>query len=535
MSVADIDDKYVFWQGKRVPPHSLLKKTKTSILKKHQRKIRQMEEKARQSMLAAGVKESDIEDILSGRIFQNMTMAMDATPDSVEAVSWPTNIQNAYAFLSNTSQIDKVENLIGALKTFFDGMSGEYEKILKGYASAIIDDFTRGVKGTLSKQTKTGSVQQKIIDSILGRYNNDVFSVRDTLPGIKNLNAGMIKLYMLYKCLPEYGGKTTEVRHHGQEVGSGTKGSLSDGEILQGVVGKARSYVTGFNKTTVEYAIAYGFLGAHRPLINILPGMKTSVVGRQSKNMNIVYESDIQEMFRIVEAAEQTKTVSKPDVKLTFGANGVTGELNFSVKEYDSVTYSPNGMIQNAKGIKVQDSTPLLTLMAREASFSASDINYTVKVAAATNLNEANTGTDSSGNNLAVEWEYIKELITYSAGLSAVAGLAESTNGQNLFMVINRQVIPIRKIFDNIRKNKSNKALELGYGSKKGASASQGLEKATYEKINIENYKKQDKNNPTPWLDRSEQTYTDVLKQMYNTKIKISLNLTNLAVTAGHI
>lgn len=532
--MSHLPKNYIFWQGKRVPQQTL-RQTKESILAKHMVQIQSMKSQTKTAMLAAGVKEADIEDILSGRIFQGMSQATTLDSRTLgSSVNWPKDVRAAFNFLNKAdSELGTISDLIKGLENFFRHMSAEEKKILRGYYAKIVKDFKENSTGRLYSGgvKNNGSVANAIVDSILGHYNNKIFTKRDELidSNFENLNASMIKLYALYRGLRGYNvGYATEIRHSG---GVGQTGYLTDGEFFQGVVAKAKSYVGGHYKRTTEYAVAYGLLVSHEPLLNILPGLKTKVVGGKTGVVDIKYGPEIQELFDMVGSTQHTSVTSKPDVKITYGNGNVVGELNFSIKDYQGLSYHDNGMLQTAKNIKVQDGTPLLTLMVREAGFSAAEVLYVMRVAAATDRNAANTGPGANGNNLALEWERIKETILFSASLSAIAGMAQSANGQNLFMVINKQVIPIETVFKNIIKNRNSNALTLGYGTKSGASATQGLEKATYENINKQHYI--DGNSgiegPGLHLERSTNVYNAVLHKMYETKIKINLNLMDLA------
>lgn len=527
----EIPDNYIYWQGKRVPPYKELSQTKQQILKKHLAAVKDLKKKTARDLFQAGVSQEDVEDILSGRIFDNMKQLETITADQIPTnISWPADVKAAYNFLNTADkEFQTIQDLIDKLETFFSNLSNEQLALLEEYEKVVVDRFVSGQAKRIGNRAVTAeySVENRILDSIIGRYQDKLFKVNKDLTDA-GLNKKMMKLYMLYKNLQSYqGSHQTTLRFKGQKAGN--SGSIGDADILEGVVAIAKSYVGGYNKVTTEYAAAYGLIGGHKRLLKALPGMSVTPGGQSSGAMTFQYSPEVQKMIDEAEAIEQKTVVSKPDLHVHFSGNNVTGIINISVKEYDNVSYSSSGLIKNVTGIKVQDGTSLLVLMAREAEFSAKDILHVMRVAAATDMKADNSGKDPNGRNLSKDWDDLKEVITFSSILSAVAGLAQSTNGQNLYMLINKQVIGVEEVIKNIMTNKDNKALRLSYASKKGSNLSQGLAKETYENINKQHYISEgETTEPAPHIERSKKVYSDILKKMYATKIKISLNLIDL-------
>lgn len=100
-----------------------------------------------------------------------------------------------------------------------------------------------------------------------------------------------------------------------------------------------------------------------------------------------------------LEQTQKKRQKGDIEIRINVGKNGqgnVTANAGITVKDYQNVTFkeAADGTFSMSGEIKLQDGTPLLTALAREASVSSNDIQKIAQFLVAHSLSEDETELD---------------------------------------------------------------------------------------------------------------------------------------------
>ncbi len=217
-----------------------------------------------------------------------------------------------------------------------------------------------------------------------------------------------------------------------------------------------------------------------------------------------------------------SRVTNKSDIYLT--------EYGFSIKELESFGTKKNDTDKRV-GITLLNNSPLSTLIAREAGLGSSGIRSTLLLALGKGVDEgpklANKYSGPTRDELYSLWDQWKTGLTVLGFMNALTGFATSNTKKAYSMIVNDRIYQMESILERFY----NKVFQDGGPSLGSIAALQksrgnddGLDKATYEKINKWGPRKNSRANMGRAKERSERVYGDAAKILYRTKIRIMLN-----------
>lgn len=523
---------------------NLTKETKQTILKNAIKK----QNKRKQKLLSAGDLSESQKDILDDFLNNNSKWVDElnqvSLKDSSAEQSYPATYEAAMTLYNNIkNKTITQKQFISQLNNFLNIVEKEYlgnNGILKDYTNYVTKEFINNKRlgGSKVNQKAKGSVSGRIIESIVNKTRSKAFRVgnyTEINSSSKKLDSALLKLTALRASLGKsanFGGGFSYIaskensKEYWDEVKRVTMKLVGDFRALIGEQGALQNIVGGSKKTRDLFEKMENELHVTLDSTHYEKGIKDGVSFTTSFKNDSRLEEDLKKIIELEKAKgsiysifNTTSNQPKADISVFGGDNSVTGKLGISVKDYEEYV-GKNGIT----GVKIdlQSSTPLLTLMLRECEYSYDDLITFINVGAARPVHPAyhkpETKYESALSNM---WERIKENIQYRATLSALAGFGGKYE-EVYYLDFNNNVVSVSDVLDHLLNT-------LSYGSsiKFSSIKGDGLDRATYQKMNEANYVL-GKRNSTNSEFRSNATRTDAIAKLYKTKVDIALNLTQI-------
>lgn len=431
--------------------------------------------------------EALIDELISGKMFKEM--------ESISETNIVNNAVNAPGFEEASEIISSIDSNVStlgdfsiALRNAMDAIYGKdyMDKLISEYAASLVQEYA----DENNLRTKN-STAKSIINSLLGKYNHKFFKTKaqDASVPSQQVHVDCMKILALIQTLPDVnlGKGKFEVRHGSQAKGTGTK-VQGESAVLEELKKKVLNYFGEMQKMTMEAALAAGLNAANHVGLKALleDGGRVIQAGNSYHETGFDIDPKLKNMYQqtTIDMQRTQKKKNKGDVEfqIAIGEDGngtVTANAGISVKDYKNLNIQQmaDGTFSLSGEIKLQEGTPFLTALAREANISSNDIQKIVQFAVAHSL----SGDDYS---LDTTWEDLKNNITQRMFLNALASL-NKTKDNVIFMAINGKIFTIENIVDSfIRSANSNLKIQEYLGQSNEKTPEQGLERNTYVSMN---------------------------------------------------
>lgn len=411
--------------------------------------------------------------------------------------------------------VGSIENFVELLNNYLNSIPAETQSLLQDYAADLVEKFAKGEKNTGSRivNSKYSDVDDKILASLAGRYNMEAFKV----PSDGKLKTCLIKIKAMAESLPKASAGSYTVRHEGGSL-IGKDFDSNDPEFIQELCGKAARWVAELDKTAKEYSKGMIYLAGNKKLEDVLKNVEHTFImtGNSNFETNFIPDPEQERFFKEIDGAlgrAKRKKKSKSDFGFYVGEDMVSGFIGVNAKNYKE-NLNPNA---SSATFKIQDETPLLTLMAREAGMSGNDIFKVMQTLVARGNSERTATLNNS-------WEKIKKTIAYKSFLSCLAGLENSVD-QSYYMAISGKFYTMSDVFQHIRKSAGSDVV-LRTAKEEG---SEGFNRSTYTELNKSKFQK----NPgmsriENAMERSDLVEKGSTEYLYNAKMRVELKLSEL-------
>lgn len=434
------------------------------------------------------------------------------------------------------------------LNNFLDTVEKEYlgnNKVLSDYTKYVTKMFinNKRVGSVQGNQNAQGNIAGRIIEACIRNTRTKAFRVRDyagVTESSKKLDSALLQLTALRAALGRslnYGGGTSymsgrvystdkngKVKTYWDRVREVVRQLVRDFQSLVGEMGVLKSVTTGSKETLEVFETMERELNGIFGSTHYEKGNRISCVTKLREDDRI--RQDLQKMVdlektngRVFSMYNTTTNHPKADISFFSSDDKVQGKLGISVKDYET-HIDASGI--NVTDIKLQNSTPLLTLMLRECDYGYDELVTIMNIGAARPVHPAYKGRaetqyESSLNSM---WERIKENVQYKAVLSALAGLGEE-NERVFYLSANNVIYSVTDILSHL-----SNTLTVG-SSVKFSKIDEHMNRSKLQALNERNYIEghRDKEHATS---RSEATRLDIMAAWYNAKINVTLNLAQM-------
>lgn len=486
-----------------------------------------------------------VDQLFNGEIFKFLGEEFNRTDNSdnagVTKNLMMTDLTPA-AIKAQADQFDKDLQQISEFTTAFEDFINktfsdkEIQKVLEQHAQAIIQKLadSEGVDlGTIAGQSK---VNQLIVQSFLAR-DYKVFRIKnDSVDYTKDgVDQWLIRAWTVYNALPNAGdlsGVTMDVHHSGGRASSTATG---ESEIISAVVDKLRGAIINFKGVSAEGAV----LAALQPVVKQLQEITRetqndlnvdlqSTGGQGGINVQVRVKKDelnkfLQDMTQVEEILKSlgSRGKMKGDVSFIFSGNDILSRLGLSVKDYSSIQFNKTkGVSSVVSGeFDIQGGMSLYTLLNREANLSTSTIINLLKMLA---VNDPDY--DSNFNKM---WEDIKTNALLYGFTNMLTGQLAGLQDTAYYLVLNGRVYTIGTVLNaivrNLRKDPTG-GISMNIAAIEGA----GLDRQSYQDLNKKRPPDDDDISAAKF--RSDEVRRSTTRLMQDTKVKISVNLLNLAM-----
>lgn len=456
-----------------------------------------------------------------------------------EAVSMLTKVQKS------TDTLEKqVEQFNAVIQQIFDTIAPKsgHKGVINKMKKAIIAQYCeRAQKENIKLSNEIAKdalvdteIARMMLKDILGKTDGDlVFSNLDVKVGKNNqvaINNTYKKLLVLAIALPSFKDGNFNmgdfvVRHGSDKDGKTYKG---DNVLLEKILDKTRGYIFSMKGHVGEVVSVYGPLKAHvqanvQSEFEKALKVKPKVVGSDVFQTEITPENSGNTTF--LDALKSVKNklgifenqVSKADGIIEITNDGVVGHAGFSVKTNKSVTFDTN---KNSANINIQEGTSLLILMGREMRLNSHQYRSVMQLLAG---HPSDTGTSEA--QLQIAWQDVKKKMAYLAFVDALTG--STLEGKAHFLVIRDRIYAMENIIEEVMKNGENGAGKF-LTTSMSADNPTLLTREPYLAINDWIGDENDVDESLS-VTRGLSAFQRVSQKMYQAKIKISLNIHDLA------
>lgn len=518
------DANYLHYWGENIGEnYNLLLETKQKIIESHIQTLSFRKAQLKAKAVNLDMTAQDAEAVLNGTVLKGVGSAIESSleekteDNSVEI----TDVDMAEKIINtNINSIQNVGQFLDLLNNYLDSLPSNLKIILDGYSNALLEEWSNSTRAAVMKTY--GNASEQIFASLMGRYRQDMFKV----PGDEasnGMSTSLLKLKQMVNSLPVAveSGNSFIVRHQGESVGTKVG---EESELVQQAMVKTKGWLRQMYKELAEISKGVAFFESHKPLVEKIEDVHGSFEHTGSKNFNVNFKPDPSlELFmnkvQVGLSRMTGKKVAKSDFGFYIGDKKVGAFAGVNAKNYNT-NFTPD---TTSFTFKVQDETPLITLLIRECEYGEQDLHNIYQIATASYRNET---TNSSLNSI---WNEIIENVKYRALLAVLAGLDTSID-QSYYMAINGRFFTMGSVLQHIKDTASVVTMRSVAGSKQD-NAVPGLKRDTYVQMNRRNFQK----NPRMTrienaLRRSDITNFTTSQIMYNTKIRTEIRLTELSI-----
>lgn len=476
--------------------HTLINKSSQEIIGEHLATLSMRKIDLLASSQLSVDQEQALREMIDGTFFSGMD-GQNISQSAAQVNSSYYDIESAIDFAqaqSALSQINSVDDYITAFQSFLDAFFTKegMGNVWRQYADNVIQQFAAG-------RTVQGDIANQIISSVLNQNAGSFFTISNPNTG-ETIQGFMARLAVFIQALPYspmYGGALS------------SEGS----QLKQIMINKFKGWTNYLIGIAAEYAVPVTTLKANQPLFQKLRELNIMMqrAGGSQVKVNFIPDVRQEEILGEIDGALARITgtkASKADFNFTVGTDRITASLGVNVKQA-KVTQKGGPETQKVS-IKLQSSTPFLTLLMREGGLSGSQIDAVIQLA----------GGHGDTGALDAQWNQLVEFATYSCLLDALAGI--SVQEHAYFFSLNGQLYTMSDILTHVQRTLNDgTAVKL---IQTGGSTKNGLERSSYYRRNTWT----GPSGPSKYaaeVQRSPRARQSILSAMYAAKITVSLDL----------
>lgn len=441
--------------------------------------------------------ENTVAMLLDGTFFTGL----DSQPvfdNTVDTSYFDLNSALNYAVAQESlSKIQSAADYQTAFQDFIDAVYSQngLNNLWQSYAEEVIQEYMK------TSGAPRNQIASKIIQSVLNKNANQIFVTNFRKKA--NVSNMIAQISMLLYALPDAPDYAAALN------------SNSDSHLKNLMLRKFSGWTSVLRGVAAEHAFSMATLNANQQLFQRLKDVNATIKHTGSSTTQVTFTPDLEqeEMLGKIDKAKSRirgKRVNKADVSFVVGEGNVTASIGVTVKDVKP-TETEDGT-QKVR-IRLQNNTPLLTLLMREAGFSGNQMRDILQIAVAHEA--SNTGA------LNEEWQNLMEFVTYTAMLDALSGL--HLENKVYYMVINNHMYSLDTILQhlsNTMRNGSQAYLKQTVGIGKRS----GLTRAAYSS---RNRWEQPAGSPNTAAaeERSRKVYDTTLKNMNAVKVSVNMDL----------
>lgn len=454
----------------------------------------------------------------------------DIPPTDIDKAS--AAVQDAVNVLSkNGESLTKIQEILSHVDGYDAGTIDRYAELLQNYFTGKA--FTTRVPLSGLRSEANTIWQKSALEAILSRQNNAFFSSGGKYKGeFEKWSADKTKLLTSLKLLqdpqlPQYVQALAD-REYGVTIKHGTGEEYitkNAAEILQAFFDKIKDYFNQMDAIGLEAGAGLGVIKSQKEAGIEFNEMHTAIQNFSGKG-NVQVTTDFSETKAFFDAVNdkaynraQMRARKSDAATISVSEDGVTVTQGITVKKDRKLNFNPS--YPSPASFVLQRSTPLLTLLAREAGLNNNQLFSIVQLLAAHGSN------DDYDNALVGQWNAAMQTIKYKAFLDTLAGFTNELEDSAFYMLINDHIYDIVTIVDSLKETTKN-YVDWTIDSK---SIDGSLD---YEDYNVLN----------PWfgegsLDyesaeaRSQFAFKAINTKLYETKIRVTLHIAELATLAA--
>lgn len=485
----------------------IISQSKKNILQRSTLSGLKQREKLRKETLInlQGVEAKEAEALFNGDMFRPLNYIGVTNGDSVKLADMP--ISEAIGILNNIDpKINSIDIFCKQAKATIDQYLSDnnIKTMFDSYATQVLDAYAQktGLSG--------GAVARGIISDLLSRSSEGFFHAI----GQENaLGTAVTKMIAATKALqdPPADMGTMTVKHSGSKKTT----QASDSQILEELILKFNKWANYQNSITAETAFALMTLKGNKEILQKLEDNKIKVdssIGGKNFSVTRRFHPDGQAkklLGQIKDALERATRAkkSKADVSFYVTEGGVRTDVGVSVKNYKN-KISPT---KKTYDMTIQQGTPLLTMLLREAALSGTRMNEIYNLAA--------VHGDSASLN--AQWAQLIEYLKYKSLLNTLAGFTGPE--ESYYISINGNLWTMTDFINHIINSDS-----IVQWSEYKDSQTGGLTRDVYVRQN--RWVAPSRRNPYKGLTRSKNLQESISGIMYATKLKVDIRLSELAL-----
>lgn len=422
-------------------------------------------------------------------------------------------------------------------KTLDEHISDLTQADMNAYALLLEDYFvdrsySEKVPLTGLRAEANSSWQQAALEAILSRENSAFFKKSGAKYKGKFADWSADKTKLLTSLmllqdpnLPAYvqaiADKGITIRH-GTGEESHTKKAT---EILQAFFDKIKNYFNQMDAIGLEAGAGIGVINAEKKIGKEITEMHSAIKNFSGKgNVEVTMDfSETEDFFNAVNdkafknASRRARKSDNATITVTEG--NVTVTQGITIKKERNLNFNPD--YPSPANFTIQRSTPLLTLLAREAGLNNNQLFSIVQLLAA-------HGSDGGYDNALVgQWNAAMQTVKYKAFLETLAGFTNELADSAFYMLINDHIYDIVTIVDSLKATTEN-YVDWAVDSK---SIDGSLE---YEDYNVFNtWYGDEKMNSELAEARSDFAFKAINTKLYETKIRVTLHIAELATLSA--
>ena len=454
----------------------------------------------------------------------------DIPPTDLDKAS--AAVQDAVNVLSkNGESLTKIQEILSHIDGYDAGTIDRYAELLQNYFTGKA--FTTRVPLSGLRSEANTSWQISALEAILSRQNNAFFSSGGKYKGeFEKWSADKTKLLTSLKLLqdpqlPQY-VQALANKEHGITIRHGTGEehiTKNAAEILQAFFDKIKDYFNQMDAIGLEAGAGLGVIKSQKDVGIEIDKLHSAIENFSGKG-NVQVTTDFSEtkaFFDAVNNQAYSKTqmrARKSDAAtISISEDGVTVSQGITVKKDRKLNFNPSH--PSPANFTIQRSTPLLTLLAREAGLNNNQLFSIVQLLAA-------HGSDGGYDNALVgQWNAAMQTVKYKAFLETLAGFTNELADSAFYMLINDHIYDIVTIVDSLKATTEN-YVDWAVDSK---SIDGSLE---YEDYNVFNTWYDDKKMNSKLAEaRSDFAFKAINTKLYETKIRVTLHIAELATLAA--
>lgn len=493
-----------------------LGETKSNIIKRYGKYVLARRENAYISKLDPSVRK-EVDSWLSKTAFTGMSKSEVAVKSQPFDLKDYYSLEEAIAKAGKNvdSTLDNIGNFCNQVeKNIMEYLSSQgLEKMREYYDAYLMKNFLNN-----DFSVAQGTYANQLLATLLSRSNDKLFH---SIPKVQNskkdeaqmLATSVAKMIALAQALPEANLTSAAVKYSN---GTSTY-AKNESQVMQEIIKKYQGWVNQLNQVAAEQGVCIAVMDGNKKMLKQLDDFEVKHTGTKNLQVEWIPDPQIKKLLSQTENGLKRATgykVSKADGAIQYLAsdNSVIASMGLSVKE---VKDKKGVGIENMKSvdIRLQHSTPLLTLLVREGGLSGTDMNEIYNLVSV-------HGDSGELNDI---WNKLVEYLKYRALLNALMGI--NTEEQSYFMVLNGKFIKMSDLIDHIIDDGGTVSWsqKMADSNVKGS----GLTRTPYVRRNW--WQPPKKSNPYSAIKRSSKQQQTVSSIMYATKITVNLRLTELA------